>query len=104
MDNEHKQRVNIILSKETINGQDSIRVDYANNPAISLLLSEDTDVKISQDGCAYISASVFKLPVFYERYSPHAYIDYSRVYVRHPKPKRDYILPKGYLELLEQKR
>lgn len=104
MDNAHKQRVNIILSKEKISGQDSIRVDYANNPAISLLLSEDTSVKISQDGYAYIPASVFKLPVFYERYSPHAYIDYSRVYVRHPKPKREYILPKGYLELLEQKR
>lgn len=33
-----------------------------------------------------------------EASSPHAYIDYSRVYVRHPKPKREYLLPKGYLE------
>lgn len=30
--------------------------------------------------------------------SLHAYI------VWHPKPKREYLLPKGYLELLEQKR
>lgn len=33
-----------------------------------------------------------------EASSPHAYIDYSRVYVRHPKPKREYLLPKDYLE------
>ena len=32
------------------------------------------------------------------------YADYSRVYVRHPTPQREYVLPKGYLELLEQKR
>ena len=36
--------------------------------------------------------------------SLHAYIDGSHVYVRHSKPKREYLLPKGYLELLEQKR
>ena len=36
--------------------------------------------------CIHTSAA-FKLPDFYDRYSPHAYIDYSRVYVRHPKPK-----------------
>ena len=53
---------------------------------------------------ACMAAAVFKLSDFYDRYSPHAYIDYSRVYVRHPKPKREYTLPEGYLELLEQKR
>lgn len=104
MDNERKQRENIVLFKETTAGEDCIRVDYGNNPAIALLLSQDADVKMIRDGCARIPASVFKLPVFYDRYSPHAYIDYSRVYVRHPKPKREYVLPKGYLELLEQKR
>ena len=104
MDNERKQRENIVLFKETTAGEDCIRVDYGNNPAIALLLSQDADVKMIRNGCARIPASVFKLPVFYDRYSPHAYIDYSRVYVRHPKPKREYVLPKGYLELLEQKR
>lgn len=104
MDNERKQRENIVLFKETTAGEDCIRVDYGNNPAIALLLSQDADVKMIRNGCARIAASVFKLPVFYDRYSPHAYIDYSRVYVRHPKPKREYVLPKGYLELLEQKR
>ena len=66
--------------------------------------SQDTDVVAIEDGSGYIPAAVFRLPDFYDRYSPHAYIDYSRVYVRHPKPKREYTLPKGYLELLEQKR
>ncbi len=56
------------------------------------------------NGSGYILADVFNLSDFYDRYSPHAYIDYSRVYVKHPKPKREYTLPKGYLELLEQKR
>ena len=28
----------------------------------------------------------------------------TAVYVRHPKPQREYTLPEGYLELLEQKR
>ena len=56
------------------------------------------------DGSAYIATVTFSLPDFYDRYSPYAYIDYSRVYDRHPKPKREYTLPKSYLELLEQKR
>lgn len=69
-----------------------------------MLLAQDTEIKVDANSCAYMPASAFRLPAFYDRYSPHAYIDYSRVYVRHPKPKREYILPKGYLELLEQKR
>lgn len=101
---EGKQRGNIILTKQNIDGQDYIRIDYEGNQAIAMLLAQDTDVTTDGSGYAYIPASTFKLPVFYERYSPHAYIDYSRVYVRHPKPKREYLLPKGYLELLEQKR
>ena len=43
------------------------------------------------NGSAYIASAAFSLSDFYDRYSPHAYIDYSRVYVRHPKPKREYI-------------
>lgn len=104
MDNVQKQRESIVLYKEIRNGQDYIGIDYANSQAIALALSQDTEIEMDGNGRAYVSASTFRLPVFYERYSPHAYIDYSRVYVRHPKPKREYILPKGYLELLEQKR
>ena len=101
---EGKQRGNIILTKQNINSQDYIRIDYEGNQAIAMLLAQDADVTTDGSGYAYMPVSTFRLPVFYDRYSPHAYIDYSRVYVRHPKPQREYVLPKGYLELLEQKR
>ena len=104
MDKILKQRGSIVLHKDRYNGEECIRVDYADSQAITLLLAQDTDVAAVVDGSGYIPATVFRLPAFYDRYSPHAYIDYSRVYVRHPKPKREYVLPKGYLELLEQKR
>ena len=104
MDKVRKQRGNIVLHKDRRGGEECIRVDYSDCQAIALLLAQDTDVVAIEDGSGYIPATVFRLPAFYDRYSPHAYIDYSRVYVRHPKPKREYVLPKGYLELLEQKR
>ena len=81
MDYIQRQRGNIVLYKE-----------------------QKADVEIADKYTAYIVAVSFKLSAFYDRYSPHAYIDYSRVYVRHPKPKRKYMLPEDYLELLEQKR
>lgn len=99
-----KQRGSIVLTKQNIDGQDYIRIEYADSLTIILLLSQDNGIKTIGNGSAYIQASAFRLPEFYTRYSPHAYIDYSRVYVRHPKPQREYVLPKGYLELLEQKR
>lgn len=99
-----KQRGSIVLTKQNIDGQDYIRIEYADNQTIALLLSQDKGIKTIGNGSAYIQASTFRLSEFYTRYSPHAYIDYSRVYVRHPKPQREYVLPKGYLELLEQKR
>lgn len=104
MDNVQKQRGSIVLHKETRDGADYIRIEHADSQAIALLLAQDKDVELSGNGSAYIASAAFRLPDFYDRYSPHAYIDYSRVYVRHPKPQREYILPKGYLELLEQKR
>ena len=104
MDNVRKQRGSIVLHKETRDGADYIRIEYVNSQAVAMLLAQDADVEKAGDNSAYIPAAAFKLPEFYDRYSPHAYIDYSRVYMRHPKPKREYTLPKGYLELLEQKR
>lgn len=104
MDKVQKQRSNIVLYRERRDGEHYIRIEYAGDPAIALLLSQDTDVEKADNGSAYMTAAAFKLPDFYDRYSPHAYIDYSRVYVRHPKPQRTYVLPEGYLELLEQKR
>lgn len=91
-----------MLYKEKRNGADYIRIEYADSEAVGILLSQDAEKTGENSAC--IPAAAFRLPDFYDRYSPHAYIDYSRVYVRHPKPKREYTLPEGYLELLEQKR
>lgn len=104
MDKVQKQRGSIVLHKETRDGADYIRIEYASSQAVAQLLAQDTGMEMAGNGSAYIASAAFSLPDFYDRYSPHAYIDYSRVYVRHPKPKREYTLPKGYLELLEQKR
>ena len=104
MGNVQRQRGNIVLYKEKRDNREYIRIDYAGNKEIHELLTQDTGIETFGYGSAYITAATFRLPDFYDRYSPHAYIDYSRVYVRHPKPQREYTLPKGYLELLEQKR
>ena len=102
MDHVRKQRGSIVLYKEKRNGADYIRIEYADSEAVGILLSQDAEKTGENSAC--IPAAAFRLPDFYDRYSPHAYIDYSRVYVRHPKSKREYTLPEGYLELLERKR
>lgn len=104
MGHERKQRESIVLYKEKKDGEQYIRIEYAGSEAVASLLSREAGMTTDGSGNAYMKASDFRLPDFYDRYSPHAYIDYSRVYVRHPKPKREYTLPEGYLELLEQKR
>ena len=104
MDKVQKQRSNIVLYIEKRDGEHYIRIEYADDPAITVLLAGESDIQMAGNGCAYMPASSFRLPSFYDRYSSYAYIDYRRVYVRHPKPQREYVLPKGYLELLEQKR
>ena len=88
MDKVQKQRGSIVLHKETRDGADYIRIEYANSQAVALLLAQDTGMEMAGNGSAYIASAAFSLPDFYDRYSPHAYIDYSRVYVRHPNPKR----------------
>ena len=87
MDNVQRQRENIVLYKDKKDGADYIRIEYAGNRDISQLLVRDADVEMADNGSAYIPAAIFRLSDFYDRYSPHAYIDYSRVYVRHPNPK-----------------
>ena len=74
MDNVQKQRESIVLYKEIRNGQDYIGIDYANSQVIALALSQDTEIEMDGNGRAYVSASTFRLPVFYERYSSYAYI------------------------------
>lgn len=97
MDKVQKQRGSIILRKAEKVGVDYILIEYAGNGAIPLLLAQDTGVEMTGKDSACMVAAVFKLLDFYDRYSPHAYIDYSWVYVRHPKTKREYTLPEGYL-------
>lgn len=99
-----KQLEDIVLYKKNKDGQDCRQIDYSNNQTIALLLAQDAKIKVGANSCAYMAVSAFWLPTFYDRYSSYAYIDYSRVYVWHPKPKREYILSKDYWKLLEQKK
>ena len=87
MDKVQKQRGSIVLYKEERNGADYIRIEYVNSQAVALLLAQDTDVEKAGNSSAYMPATAFKLPDFYDRYSPHAYIDYSRVTCDIPNPK-----------------
>ena len=50
----NKQRGSIVLTKQNIDGQDYIRIDYRNNQGIALLLSGDSGIKIAGNGSAYI--------------------------------------------------
>lgn len=104
MDQKYRQHVQIVLYPEKKDCRACIRIDYADSQKIAELLAKDRNVLIDNGGTARVDADRFSLPDFYDRYSPHAYIDYSRVYVRHPKSKREYTLPEGYLELLDRKR
>ncbi|WP_308547942.1 tyrosine-type recombinase/integrase [uncultured Parabacteroides sp.] len=85
------QRGSIVLTKQNIDGQDYIRIDYGNNQGIALLLSGDSGIKIAGNGSAYIQASAFRLPAFYDRYSPYAYINAIKFYYEKVrKGKRQY--------------
>ena len=90
-------REQIVLYPEERDGRHCIRIDYAGSRRIAELLAVDSNVQTDSTGSAHLDAEGFSLPDFYDRYSPHAYIDYSRVYVRHPKPKREYTLPEAIL-------
>ena len=97
MDKVQKQRGSIILREVEKVGVDYILIEYAGNGAIPLLSAQATGVEMTGKDSACMVAAVFKLSDFYDRYSSHAYIGYCRVYVRHPKPKREYTLPEGRL-------
>lgn len=43
MDKVQKQRGSIVLHKETRDGADYIRIEYANSQAVAQLLAQDTD-------------------------------------------------------------
>ena len=67
MDKVQKQRSNIVLYREKKDGEHYIRIEYAGDPAIALLLAQDTDVEKTDNGSAYMTAAAFKLPDFYDR-------------------------------------
>ena len=98
MDKIQKQRSSIVLYREKGNGEHYIRIKYANNPAIALLLSQESGIQMADNASAYITVTAFKLPDFSDRSSPYAYIDYSRTYVQHSQ--QTYMLPEDYLKLL----
>lgn len=100
MDKIQKQRSSIVLYREKGNGEHYIRIKYANNPAIALLLSQESGIQMADNASAYITVTAFKLPDFSDRSSPYAYIDYSRTYVQHPNSQQTYMLPEDYLKLL----
>lgn len=96
MDKVRKQHGSIVLYEEKKDGEQYIRIAYADNPAIAPMLSQELGISLDGNGNAYIKASDFRLPIFHDRYSPHTYIDYSPLYVGYPKSKREYTFPKLY--------
>ena len=96
MDKVREQHGSIVLYEEKKDGEQYIRIAYADNPAIAPMLSQELGISLDGNGNAYIKASDFRLSIFHDRYSPHTYIDYSRLYVGCPKSKREYTFPKLY--------
>ena len=80
MGNVYKQKGSIVLYKEERNGTDYIQIEYANSPTVALLLAYDEDIETTGSGWAYMEAASFKPVDFHKRYSPYAFIDYSKVY------------------------
>ena len=84
MDKVQKQRGSIVLHKETRDGADYIRIEYANSQAVAQLLAQDTGIEMAGNGSAYIASAAFSLPDFYDHYSPHAYIAVSYTHLTLP--------------------
>jgi len=99
MDKVQKQRSSIVLYREKGNGEHYIRIKYADNPAIALLLSRKSSIQTADNASTYITVTAFKLPDFYDRSSPYACIDYGRAYMQHPNSQQTYMLPEDYLKL-----
>jgi len=57
MDKIQKQRSSIVLYREKGNGEHYIRIKYANNPAIALLLSQESGIQMADNASAYITVT-----------------------------------------------
>ena len=62
MDKVQKQRGSIVLHKETRDGADYIRIEYASSQAVAQLLAQDTGMEMTGNGSAYIASAAFSLP------------------------------------------
>ena len=98
MDKKCRQHKQIVLYPEERDGRHCIRIGYAGNLKIAHLLCSVDNVGITR-----IDKERCNLLEFYDRFSPHAYIDYNKIYVRHPNSQRKYTLSEGYFELFDQK-
>ena len=110
------QLPNITLKKDIHQNISIIRIEFLYNLNIMDILRENTGAKWSKTlRCWYLPESDFHLGLFFSIFKDQAFIDYSALKIKQ-KPvyteaeKRDYShrriikLPKGYLELLKQKR
>ena len=107
---------NITLKKGFHRDQNIVRIEFAYHIQIIDVLRTKTAAKWSRTmGCWYLAKNDFNLNTFFETFKNLAYVDYSDLKVRtepiiHKPVKRNYSsqqkieLPKGYLELLKQKR
>ncbi|SHI57305.1 Site-specific recombinase XerD [Tangfeifania diversioriginum] len=110
------EKPKITLSTATHHQQTVITVEFSYNRELIDALKTRTNARWSATmNCWYIPKDNFVLGEFFNAMKPLAWIDYSAVKIvdepEIPKPKkRDYTyrrnieLPKGYLELLHQKR
>jgi len=109
-------RPNITLKKDFHRNQNVIRIEFPYNVQLKDVLRKNTTATWSRTmGCWYIAEQDFNLNTFFNTFKDLAYIDYSNLKIRtepvkHQPVKRDYSyrqkieLPKGYAELLMQKR
>lgn len=63
-----KQRGSTVPTKQNVDSQDYVRMDYVNNQVVVLLLSQGDKTEIAGNGRAYTQASAFRLLAFYDCY------------------------------------
>ena len=107
---------NITLRKGIHKNKNVIRIEFPFNVQINDVLRKNTTATWSKTlKCWFMPEKDFNLPIFFNVLKDHAFIDYSALKIvtkqdTTEKNKRDYShrkniqLPKGYLELLHQKR
>ena len=110
------ERPNIILRKGNYKNKNVIRIEFPFNVQINDVLRKNTIATWSKSlGCWFIWEEDFDLHFFFETFRDTAFVDYSSLKILSKpniteKIRRDYShrkniqLPKGYLELLKQKR